>query len=84
MLTLPPVAVLWAACALVALVFLAASWATLLEKTAARLFFFFRRRIGGAGFIGKLFWLPFLLVSVLFCVGVVVLSIGNANPFSQK
>lgn len=83
LITLAPASFLALACLAVAGVFAVASWMVILEKTAAGTFRFFQRRFGRAGFVGKVLLLPLLAGALLFCVAVIVLSIGSANPFGR-
>ena len=72
---------LWLFCGVLSMLLFAASFMKILENIAKSIFFFFKNKFWASGFIGKIFYLPFLLMSMLFCLLVIVLSIGSANPF---
>jgi len=57
---------------------------TILENIARAVFFFFKRKLSEAGFIGKIFCLPFFIASILFCISVIALSLGAALPFKER
>ena len=82
--SLPVVLPLTVICLALGLFLYVASFVRILENIGRRLFFFFKRGFSNAGFIGKVVYLPFLLLSVLFCVAIMVLSIGQALPFSAR
>jgi hypothetical protein len=67
----------------ISLVLYAASFMTILEKIGRSMFFYFKRKLSYAGFFGKALYFPLLLVSIVFCIGIIVLSIGQAMPFKQ-
>lgn len=67
----------------IGLVLYAASFMTILENIGRGMFFFFKKKLSYAGFFGKLIYFPLLLFSVAFCLGIIVLSIGQAMPFKQ-
>ncbi len=71
-------------CLLISLALFAASFMTILENIARGLFFFFKRKLSEAGFIGKIFYLPFFIASILFCIGVIAFSLGAALPFKER
>lgn len=69
---------------LLSLVLYIASFMTILEKVSRGLFFFFKRKFTYAGFFGKILYTPFLLISIIFCIGIIIISIGQAMPFKQS
>ncbi|MCK5855413.1 MAG: hypothetical protein KAG56_09335 [Sulfurovaceae bacterium] len=68
---------------IIGLALYAASFMTILENIGRSMFFFFKRKVSYSGFLGKIVYFPLLLLSVAFCLGIIIFSIGQAMPFKQ-
>ena len=67
----------------ISLILYAASFTRILDNMARGIFFFFKRKFSYAGLLGKIIYGPLLLVSVALCLVVIVISLGQAMPFSH-
>ena len=83
LLTAVVILTLCALCLAIAGVLFVASFMRIFENVARGLFMFFKRKLGEARLLGKLFYLPFFLGACLLCVALIVVSIGTAFPFDR-